>query len=68
MRQMSIDMIRQTPTMEETSSNALERYKWPGNVREIKNVVQGLLFREENIITPEIISKKYCLFIHHFIN
>jgi DNA-binding NtrC family response regulator len=57
MRQMSIDMIRPTPTTEETAFDVLKRYDWPGNVREIKNVVQRLLLQEENIITPEIINE-----------
>jgi len=57
MRQMSIDMIRPTPITEETAFDVLKRYDWPGNVREIKNIVQRLLLREENIITPEIIRE-----------
>ena len=62
MRQMSIDMIRPTPTTEETAFDVLKRYDWPGNVREIKNVVQRLLLREENIITPEIIKEVLSLY------
>jgi two-component system, NtrC family, response regulator AtoC len=57
MRQISIEMIRPTPTTEETAFDVLKRYDWPGNVREIKNVVQRLLLREENIITPGIIKE-----------
>jgi DNA-binding NtrC family response regulator len=57
MRQMSIDMIRPTPTTEETAFDVLKRYDWPGNVREVQNVVQRLLLREESIITPEIIKE-----------
>jgi DNA-binding NtrC family response regulator len=57
MRQMSIDMIRPTPTTEETAFDVLKRYDWPGNVREVQNVVQRLLLREESIITPGIIKE-----------
>jgi two-component system response regulator AtoC len=57
MRQMSIDMIRPTPTTEEAAFDVLKRYDWPGNVRELENVVQRLLLREEKIITPRIIEE-----------
>jgi two-component system, NtrC family, response regulator AtoC len=57
MRQMSIDMIKPTPTTEETAFDVLKKYNWPGNVREVQNVVQRLLLREENMITPKIIQE-----------
>ena len=57
MRQMSIDMIKSTPTTEETAFDVLKKYDWPGNIRELENVVQRLLLREEKIITPKIIEE-----------
>jgi two-component system, NtrC family, response regulator AtoC len=57
MRQMSIDMIKSTPSTEEAAFDVLKKYDWPGNVRELENVVQRLLLREENIITPKIIEE-----------
>jgi DNA-binding NtrC family response regulator len=57
MRQMSSDMIKPTPTTEDAAFSILKAYTWPGNVRELMNVVQRLLLRDENIITPGIISE-----------
>jgi DNA-binding NtrC family response regulator len=57
MRQMSIDMIKSTPSTEDAAFDVLKQYDWPGNIRELENVVQRLLLREEKIITPKIIEE-----------
>jgi two-component system, NtrC family, response regulator AtoC len=62
MRQMSIDMVKPTPTTEDAAFEILKEYPWPGNVRELMNVVQRLLLREENVITPEIVKEVLSLY------
>jgi two-component system response regulator AtoC len=57
MRQMSIDMVKPTPTTMDAAFEILKEYPWSGNVRELMNVVQRLLLREENVITPEIVKE-----------
>jgi transcriptional regulator with GAF, ATPase, and Fis domain len=57
MRQMSIDMVKPTPATKDAAFEILKEYPWSGNVRELMNVVQRLLLREENVITPEIVKE-----------
>lgn len=44
-----------TPEAEEV----MKRYKWPGNIRQLKNLTEQLsiLMRETRIVTPEILSE-----------
>lgn len=48
---MSIDMIKPKPTLDDSAKDELLRYDFPGNVRELKNVIQRLLFQDENNIS-----------------
>ena len=42
----------------EEAKYMLTRYKWPGNVRQLKNVTEQIsVLSKERIITPEILSK-----------
>jgi len=44
--------------LDETADNALMSYKWPGNVRQLKNVVEQLVVLEPNHqITSEIVKR-----------
>lgn len=44
-------------TFSESGRNALERYRWPGNVRQLKNVVEQVsLFNAGQDVTSEILS------------
>ncbi|MCX8056180.1 MAG: sigma-54 dependent transcriptional regulator, partial [Ignavibacteria bacterium] len=53
MTNIAIDMGRDKPTIPENTMKIFLNYNWPGNVRELKNVVQRLLFKANDIITPE---------------
>ncbi len=44
---MSIDMIKPKPQLDASAIAELNRYGFPGNIRELKNVVQRLLFQDE---------------------
>ncbi len=59
---MSIDMIRPKPTLDASAVNELRRYDFPGNVRELKNVVQRLLFQDETEIQAHHIKAALGLF------
>jgi two-component system, NtrC family, response regulator AtoC len=61
MRQISIEMGRQTPITEESAFTGLKEYPWPGNVRELKSVVQRLLLRDENIVVLETVREALAL-------
>ncbi|MGE5315105.1 MAG: sigma-54-dependent transcriptional regulator [Acidobacteriota bacterium] len=54
LRDISIDMGKMKPALNSEAVTVLCRYQWPGNVREVKNVVQRLLFSGEKEITAEI--------------
>jgi DNA-binding NtrC family response regulator len=42
----------------EEAKHMLTRYKWPGNVRQLKNITEQIsVLSKERIITPEILSK-----------
>ena len=62
MTTISIDMVKDKPSVQDEAMKLLTEYDWPGNVRELKNVVQRLLFSDEMIITPSLI--KYALGIN----
>lgn len=48
------EYIHLTPTAEEV----VKSYKWPGNIRQLKNVVEQMsVLSEERSITPEILAK-----------
>lgn len=60
---------KQPVSFDQAAMTAMERYKWPGNIRQLKNVIEGALIiksgTQDNVITkedlpPEIsgISKK----------
>lgn len=44
------------PVLNEKAKNYLINHKWYGNVRELKNVVQRLLFSDDNLIDEEVIK------------
>ena len=48
------EYIRLTPAAEEV----VKSYKWPGNIRQLKNVVEQMsVLSEERVITPEVLAK-----------
>ena len=59
---MSIDMVRPKPKLDETAVAELKRYDFPGNVRELKNVVQRLLFQDEMNLSASHIKSALGLF------
>ncbi|MEJ2194499.1 MAG: sigma-54 dependent transcriptional regulator [Ignavibacteriaceae bacterium] len=54
---ISIDMGKEKPEIDADTADFFLNYPWPGNVREIKNVVQRLLFIEQKYITLDIAKK-----------
>ncbi len=62
MTNISIDMVRDKPVIQDDAMKLLMDYDWHGNVRELKNVVQRFLFSDEQIITPSLV--KYALGIN----
>ncbi len=56
MNEFSIDMGKTMPVITEDAMKLLIDYQWHGNVRELKNLVQRLLFYDEKIITAELIQ------------
>ena len=55
--EISIDMGKEKPVIEADTTDFFLNYSWPGNVREIKNVVQRLLFSGESIINLEVATR-----------
>ena len=49
-------MDRFKPTFEEEALDYLSHYDWPGNIRQLQNVVQRILFINENKITKDHIT------------
>lgn len=41
------------------AAEVMKRYKWPGNIRQLKNVTEqmSILMRDSRIVTPEILSE-----------
>jgi two-component system response regulator AtoC len=56
MTNISIDMVKDKPSVQDDAMKLLTEYDWPGNVRELKNVVQRLLFTDEKIITSYLVK------------
>jgi len=50
----SLDMNRAVPQLSEDAMNTLINHSWQGNVRELKNVTQRIIFSGEKIITKEV--------------
>lgn len=56
LKQMSMEMGVSTPATLPAAVELLAKYDWPGNVREMKNVVQRILFTGDDTITPELVK------------
>ncbi|MDH3268646.1 MAG: sigma-54 dependent transcriptional regulator [Ignavibacteria bacterium] len=50
----SLDMNRAVPQLSEDAMDTLINHSWQGNVRELKNVTQRIIFSGEKIITREV--------------
>jgi len=62
MTNISIDMVRDKPVIQDDAMKLLMDYDWHGNVRELKNVVQRILFSDEQTTSPSLV--KYALGIN----
>ncbi|MFC2084170.1 sigma-54-dependent transcriptional regulator [Bacteroidota bacterium] len=49
----SLDMGKQVPVISEGVIEKFVSYEWPGNIRELKNIAQRLVFNSTGEITPE---------------
>ncbi|MCX7875136.1 MAG: sigma-54 dependent transcriptional regulator [Melioribacteraceae bacterium] len=56
MNEFAIDMGKEMPTISENAMKYLMNYEWPGNIRELKNLVQRLLFFDEKNIDENLIE------------
>ncbi|NMB82057.1 MAG: sigma-54-dependent Fis family transcriptional regulator [Ignavibacteria bacterium] len=56
LNEFSIDMGKEPPVLEEEAIKFLRDYYWPGNIRELKNLIQRLLFYEDKVITVQLIE------------
>ena len=56
LQQFSADMGRVKPVIEPEAMSVLQFAPWKGNVRELKNVMQRLLFLDEKIISKEMMQ------------
>jgi DNA-binding NtrC family response regulator len=52
----SHDMSRESPEIEDAAMKMLQQFEWPGNVRQMQNVIQRLLFAGSKSITEEDIN------------
>ena len=53
----SKEMSISRPVISDDAIEILQSYDWPGNIRQLQNVIQRLLFLGLNIISPEDISE-----------
>ncbi|MCL6098601.1 MAG: sigma-54 dependent transcriptional regulator, partial [Bacteroidetes bacterium] len=56
MNDFANDMGKEIPVLTGDAMKKLVNYSWPGNIRELKNVVQRLLFFDEKTIDPNIVE------------
>lgn len=57
LKNLSIDMGKDKPEIESAVWDVLINYAWPGNIRELINVVQRFLFIDEKTITPALAKR-----------
>jgi two-component system, NtrC family, response regulator AtoC len=57
MSHLSIDMGKERPLIDAGAWEVILGYNWPGNIRELINVVQRFLFIDDRIITPQIAKR-----------
>ncbi len=50
LKRFSEDMNKETPELDESAIESLTAYDWPGNIRELQNIVQRFLFTGEQHI------------------
>lgn len=50
------DMGMKPINMTENALELLVNFEWPGNVRQLKNIVQRLIFDAENVIDEEVVN------------
>lgn len=56
LKEFSIEMGKNIPEITQSAMAMLKNAPWKGNVRELKNVIQRLLFLNESVITKEIVQ------------
>ena len=53
---MAFELERgETPAFSSEAMDLLEKYPWPGNIRELKNVVERAVYRTDQVIINEIV-------------
>jgi transcriptional regulator with PAS, ATPase and Fis domain len=56
LNQYSIDMGKEPPVLEGEAIKFLNDYYWPGNIRELKNLVQRILFFDDKYISVQLLE------------
>ncbi|MBN2601935.1 MAG: sigma-54-dependent Fis family transcriptional regulator [Candidatus Marinimicrobia bacterium] len=56
LNQYAIDMSCSVPQLTENARNLLENHDWPGNVRQLQNVAQRLLFLNTESVTHSMVA------------
>lgn len=56
MNQFALEIGREVPVISQDAMKLLVDYDWPGNIRELKNLVQRLLFFDDKTITPKLVE------------
>jgi DNA-binding NtrC family response regulator len=57
MKYYSNDLSIKPPILNEESSRFLSNYQWPGNIRQLKNVVQRIVLSGNDLIDVETVKK-----------
>lgn len=56
-RELARELKKQTPDISEDAAKLLRDYPWPGNIRELKNVIKrAVLLSDSGVLAPEHIS------------
>ena len=56
MKEFSVEMGKNIPEITDEGMSMLKFASWKGNVRELKNVIQRLLFLNDSVITKETVQ------------
>lgn len=55
------------PTLSRTALNAIESYTWPGNIRELKNVIERAVYKSKTSVISEICFNPFNPRMNHYL-
>ncbi|MGE3182576.1 MAG: sigma 54-interacting transcriptional regulator [Phycisphaerae bacterium] len=57
--QVAAELARPVPTLSENAADLFLRYPWPGNIRELRNVIErAVLLADDGVILPEFLPRE----------